>query len=127
MKKTINCPSSYISAGSKVFMVKDENDDFQPIDFVDIDSIIFEGIKDYAKILEKIRVTNPCSTKCLQWSQGKCQVINKNKQYVNQLDSALTESRFNKCKINDSCRWYIQHGLDACAICSNFSNDVIIC
>lgn len=124
MKKIINCPSSFVSRGSRLFMVKDENNYFQPIEEIKITSTFFNHIKDDSAFLEKVRVTNPCSTnQCLKWQEGKCHAMDGYSQSAKKLDVASSEMRFRNCSINNTCRWYIQDGLNSCAVCADLRND----
>ena len=67
---------------------------------------------------KRFRFAQPCvESRCVHWTGARCGVIQ------NVLDSAearaaAAESRpLPRCSIRRSCRWFGEHGADACRVC----------
>jgi hypothetical protein len=70
----------------------------------------------------KFRLSAPCSeAKCRNWENSACNLVDRLRAHVG---AALPEvarhqagTRLAACAIRTDCRWWRQHGPDACTIC----------
>lgn len=64
---------------------------------------------------QRFRFANKCvENGCSQWNGNGCGVVEEVVQYLNQIPATLV---LPACPIRVNCRWFLQKGPDACAIC----------
>jgi hypothetical protein len=73
---------------------------------------------------EVLRIAAPCATsQCQHFESGQCQLISRTVDYLDPVTEKLP-----RCAIRASCRWWHEHGKEACYRCpqvvtNSFSGD----
>jgi hypothetical protein len=63
----------------------------------------------------RLRFASPCIRhQCVQWSGDRCGLIDR---AVLTAEKDEDRSALPKCGIRSTCRWFAQHGKNACAVC----------
>ena len=62
----------------------------------------------------RLRFAGPCMEhNCVQWAGSRCGLIDRVVDHFGERDSA----ELPKCGIRNTCRWFAQHGRNACTSC----------
>lgn len=116
------CPSAPCVEGASVLGVMTESSRLayvQPAPRVD--SAFAERARERGRPEARYRFTLPCAeAACPQWTGTRCAV-------ADELVHAPTgggNGPLPRCTIRRTCRWFAQHGADACAICPTVVADV---
>jgi hypothetical protein len=119
----ILCPSSRCIEGSHLLGIVKE-DGF--VSIIKTKTIIDNEFVQIAKLgrnpEKRFRFANNCvTTKCKQWKDGRCSVIDKVIAIIapKEIPDILPE-----CPIRSECRWYKQCGSKACIVCSEIITDL---
>jgi hypothetical protein len=71
------------------------------------------------EVENRLRVAGACDAEaCIQWGQGRCTLADKVVADLSP-DRMTTAGRdLPSCGIRQTCRWFAQHGIDACQGCA---------
>lgn len=87
---------------------------------VTVDEAFIESLEGGPPPLDRFRFAEPCvEGKCAQWDGTGCGLIDKVMEVASSsVDIPVTlETHLPRCAIRKSCRWFHQHGRDACSVC----------
>jgi hypothetical protein len=71
---------------------------------------------------KRFRFAQPCARGgCRQWTGSRCQVID---DVQVALSGTVEDDELPACSIRPRCRWFLQSGADACAVCPAVITDM---
>lgn len=74
---------------------------------------------------ERFRFSSPCQQeRCGHWTGQECALIGRLHRAVAAAGRAETGAPPPRCSIRASCRWWLQRGAEACAICPLIVTDI---
>jgi hypothetical protein len=119
----ILCPSSTCTDGSYLLGIVKKNGEVAIASGkIKVDSEFVRIAKLGRKPEKRFRFANNCvTTKCEQWQQGRCSVIDK---VIDTLSPKEIPEELPKCSIRADCRWYKQCGGRACVVCPEVITDL---
>ena len=113
-----SCPSARAEAGALLIGVVGPDGIVRPIPKrFEIDAEFVEQASEAGAPEARFRFASRCvEGKCKQWTGNSCGVIEKVLTGMAEQMIAPAEN-LPSCAIRGSCRWYSQHGADACRAC----------
>jgi hypothetical protein len=117
VRRTVMCPSATCDDGALLLGRIDEN---RVVAFatkpVRLDAGTASALRQVGRPERAFRFSAPCAQSgCAQWAQGRCGVIDavlRTPQAAVSLPPTLPA-----CLIRPDCRWFVQRGAEACAMC----------
>jgi len=74
---------------------------------------------------ERFRFSSPCQQeRCGHWTGRECGLIGHLHRAVAEAGKAESGQPLPRCSIRASCRWWLQRGREACAICPLIVTDI---
>jgi hypothetical protein len=113
---TILCPSAPCKEGAILLGIVDQEG------YVNLAKEKFHITSDFVKVANqgstpesRFRFADKCQNKqCKQWLNGQCGVASL---AIDLFKSTSDANNIQACSIRNECRWFLQSGLNACAVC----------
>jgi hypothetical protein len=108
-----SCPSAMPKKGAKLLGIVIGRSKTQIFPApLDVDNAFFEQGTPVGPLDERFRFIAPCVERgCNKWSGSQCNLIKR------AVTKATGHSPIPKCSMRRECRWFFQHGEEACRIC----------
>jgi hypothetical protein len=111
----VMCPSAPPSSGALLLAITkpDGTPAYLPRPLPVNDEFI-TALGEQSDVDQRFRFAAPCvESKCAHWSDHQCSIPS-----MLASDPAMTvATELPRCSIRRSCRWFSQHGADACRLC----------
>lgn len=113
----IRCPSGMCELGSSLLGVINRSGEVEYLGRpLQLSEAFIKSANQGRQPEKRFRFTTTCQEQgCKQWGNGRCSVIDE-------VTYALSEDgdseHLPRCGIRDSCRWFMQAGKAACAVCN---------
>jgi hypothetical protein len=113
------CPSAPASPGAALVGVLEENGRIANLPKpLPIDAEFIDAAKERGPPEQRFRFTAPCQQgRCVHWTGQECGLIGQLHRSALEAGLALADRSLPRCAIRPRCRWWIQDGPAACAIC----------
>jgi hypothetical protein len=111
------CPSSRAETGAILLgVITPQEQVIMLAEQIVIDQDFIDEVNKEKTPESQFRFANRCvKSGCQQWASGRCGVIDAVMK-VNP-DLQVQETYLPTCSIRSQCRWYLQTGANACAVC----------
>jgi hypothetical protein len=117
------CPSSRAETGAILLGVITPQEQVAMLsEKVEVNQAFIDAISKEKSPESQFRFANRCvKSGCQQWASGRCGVIDAVMK-VNP-DLQVQDLYLPTCSIRPQCRWYLQTGANACAVCPYIITD----
>lgn len=117
-KKVVLCPSASAEPGATLIGVVGADGRVAHLGTgLKIGADFIKEAAAHGPLEQRYRFSSACQEKkCANWNGSACGVIEEIRTFAS-LNAIPQEQKLNPCSIRDSCRWWLQNGRDACAIC----------
>lgn len=89
-----------------------------------VDREFLDVAESYGPTGNRFRFSAGCEqNRCVHWTGTECGLINRLRQRVNEAASVPDVKRLPSCGIRCDCRWWAQHGAEACKVCVLVATD----
>lgn len=83
-----------------------------------IDTAFLETARAHGPPEERFRFSSACQKeRCGHWTGQECKLIGELHHVAVRAGAELTTAALPRCSIRAQCRWWLQRGRDACAVC----------
>lgn len=111
------CPSAAPKEGAVLLgIVKQSGEVSMLAQRIEIDESFIETASQGRDLGQRFRFASPCAAKgCANWSGHHCMVLDIARQLTH--IEPLDDTTLPACSIRNTCRWFMQDGVNACHIC----------
>ena len=121
------CPSAPAAPGAALIGVVDANGRVANVTTpLVVDAAFIEAARaNGGPPEERFRFSSPCQQgRCGHWTGQECGLIGRLHRAVAEAGSVESDQPLPRCSIRAACRWWLQRGREACAICPLIVTDI---
>lgn len=121
-RESVLCPSSVCKEGAILIgIVRRDGRIAYSADEIVVNSEFVQIARSGRPPEKRFRFAGKCiQTGCQQWTGSRCGVIDS----LSTVPRTVDESNLPECSIRPRCRWFLQSGASACAICPDVITDL---
>jgi hypothetical protein len=118
-EKVVLCPSAKAEPGAMLIGVLGEDGRVAHLATkLKIDENFIASASQHGPLEQRFRFSAPCQEcKCVNWKNQTCRVVEQVFELTLKPQTP-TANELPPCSIRKDCRWWLQSGKDACAVCS---------